>query len=83
MVIKYKLDGDQVEAQVMEWWTQSYRLMKTFATDNEGAAAVAQRLREDSDKFKKNVPLIRTLASHALRERHWLKLSDILNADIN
>lgn len=77
------LDGDEVEAQVNEWWTQSYRLMKTFGTENEGAAAVAARLREDSDAFKKNVPLIRTLASPALRDRHWLKLSEILNADIN
>ena len=78
-----ELDGDEVEAQVNEWWTQSYRLMKTFGTENEGAAAVAARLREDSEAFKKNVPVIRTLASPALRERHWLKLSEILQADIN
>ena len=30
---------DEVEKQVTEWWTMSYRLMKTFGTDNEGAAA--------------------------------------------
>jgi len=76
------INGDEVEKQVSEWWTNSYRLMKTFGLDNEGAAAIAQRLREDSEAFKSYMPLIRALASPALRERHWNALGDLLKEEI-
>ncbi|GBG29641.1 Dynein heavy chain 7, axonemal [Hondaea fermentalgiana] len=77
------VNGDEVEKQVTEWWTTSYRLMKTFGSDNEGAAEIAGRLRQDSDAFKSYMPLIRALASPALRERHWNALGELIQEEIS
>lgn len=77
------VNGDEVEKQVLEWWTTSYRLMKSFGSENEGAAAIAQILRQDSDAFKSYMPLIRALASPALRDRHWTALGELIQEEIS
>jgi len=77
-----EIDGDSVDKQVTEWWTQSYRMMKVFGQDNEGAAAIAARLREDSDSFKSYLPVVRALASPALRDRHWEALSELIEEEV-
>jgi dynein heavy chain len=77
-----ELEANDVETQVTNWWTASYRLMKQFDEENPGAALVAGKLRENSDQFRKYLPIIRSLASPALRERHWALLSDLIQVDV-
>lgn len=67
---------------VMERWNSSYRLMKHFGDTYPGAAAAAKQLRMLTDDFKRNVPLIRCLASKALAERHWVAISEKAGRDI-
>ena len=47
-----------------------------------GAAEVAQDLRAATDDFKAVVPVISTLATPALRERHWSKISEVLQLEM-
>eukprot|EP00924_Labyrinthula_sp_SR-Ha-C_P010247 snap_masked-scaffold_23-processed-gene-1.31-mRNA-1 protein AED:0.10 eAED:0.11 QI:0/-1/0/1/-1/1/1/0/4309 len=77
-----QLDGQAVTDMVNEWWALSYRLAKTLESTNPGAAEVAIKLREDSTSFKKYLPLITTLASPALRDRHWALLSELLKEEV-
>lgn len=76
------LNAGDIEKEVMEWWKGSYRLMKVL-NENEGPAAVAGVLRERTDEFKKNIPLLVSLASPALRERHWESLSEKIGEHIS
>ena len=64
-----KQDGAAVEKKVDDWWVGAYRLMKTFGDDYPEAKSAAGELREQTDAFKKIVPIISTLATPALRER--------------
>ncbi len=75
-------DGAAVEKKVDDWWVGAYRLMKTFGDDYPEAKSAAGELREQTDAFKKIVPIISTLATPALRERHWTNISYELEEEI-
>ena len=76
------LEPDEVEREVENWWTSSYRMMKTLADESPETAEVAAVLRERSTAFKEYLPIVRSLASKALRERHWDKLSRLIMEDV-
>jgi dynein heavy chain len=69
------LDAPAVESTVNEWWRASYRLSKQLADPAPGSAEVALVVRERTAEFKQYLPVITTLASPALRARHWHELS--------
>ncbi|EQC41008.1 hypothetical protein, variant 1 [Saprolegnia diclina VS20] len=66
-----ELKGGEIEANVTEWWKASYKLSKQLAEEAPGSAEVALILRERTDEFRAYLPVIQSLASPALRERHW------------
>jgi dynein heavy chain len=41
------------------------------------------KLREETTQFRKNMPVIQSLASKALKTRHWEHLSELLGSEIN
>ncbi|RLN55940.1 hypothetical protein BBJ29_006588 [Phytophthora kernoviae] len=69
-----ELKGSAIEALVTEWWKASYKLSKSLVDDAPGSAEVALVLRERTEEFKAYLPVIQSLASPALQERHWEKL---------
>ncbi|ETM98439.1 hypothetical protein PPTG_19561 [Phytophthora nicotianae INRA-310] len=69
-----ELKGGAIEALVTEWWKASYKLSKSLVDDAPGSAEVALILRERTEEFKAYLPVIQSLASPALQERHWEKL---------
>ncbi|CEG43665.1 axonemal dynein heavy chain [Plasmopara halstedii] len=66
-----ELQGKTIEAQVTEWWKTSYKLSKALVDDAPESAEVALILRERTEAFKAYLPVIQSLASPALQERHW------------
>lgn len=70
------LDGGKIQREVEIWWKQSYKLKAQLEELMPGSSQCAAKLREETDEFRGNLPLIRALASPALKERHWAKLSD-------
>lgn len=66
-----ELKGSEIEALVTEWWKSSYKLSKTLMESAPGSAEVALTLRERTEEFKAYLPVIQSLASPALQERHW------------
>lgn len=77
------LDGVKIEADVTEWWKSSYKLAKSLEEDYAGAATCAQLLRNETTDFRKNMPVIQSLASKALKKRHWEELGELLGKEIN
>ncbi|KAG6956166.1 hypothetical protein JG687_00010768, partial [Phytophthora cactorum] len=69
-----ELKGGAIETLVTEWWKASYKLSKSLVDDAPGSAEVALILRERTEEFKAYLPVIQSLASPALQERHWEKL---------
>ncbi|TYZ61102.1 hypothetical protein PybrP1_000394 [[Pythium] brassicae (nom. inval.)] len=69
-----ELKGPAIEALVVEWWKSSYKLSKTLMDGAPGSAEVALTLRERTEEFKAYLPVIQSLASPALQERHWESL---------
>ena len=78
-----ELDGKKIEEDMTEWWKSSYKLAKNLEEDHPGASECAQKLREDTTEFRKHLPVIQSLASKALKRRHWEALSDLLGKTID
>ena len=70
------LDGTKIQREVEVWWKQSYKLKSALDEKTPDAASCAAKLREETTTFRENLPLIQALASPALKERHWSKLSE-------
>ena len=69
------LEANEIEDQVGTWWKQSYKMSKTLEDDTPGAAECALKLRAETTEFRENLPVIRSLASKALKDRHWEEIS--------
>jgi dynein heavy chain len=78
-----ELEGNKIEEAVTDWWKTSYKLGKALEEEYSGAAACAMKLREDTTEFRKNMPVIQSLASKALKRRHWEMLSELLGKNID
>jgi len=82
-----ELNADAIDADVMKWWKTSYKLSKQLGDESPSSAEVAQELRERTTTFKQFLPVIKSLASPALRERHWgdlsTKIGEKLGREVN
>jgi dynein heavy chain, axonemal len=78
-----ELDGNKIEEDMSEWWKSSYKLAKLLEEESPGAASCAQQLREHTTEFRKHLPVIQSLASKALKRRHWDALSELLGKNID
>lgn len=76
-----ELRGVEIEALVTEWWKASYKLSKTLVEEAPSSAEVALTLRERTDEFRAYLPVIQSLASPALQERHWEAVQQRLGFD--
>jgi dynein heavy chain len=77
-----ELNGPQIENEVTEWWKTSYRFAKLMEEQFPGAAGCAMRLREETTEFRQHLPVIQSLASPALKPRHWESLSERIGKEI-
>lgn len=78
-----ELDGKVIDEMVTDWWKTSYKLSKSLEEDLPGASACAAMLRAETTEFRKNMPVIQSLASKALKRRHWEALSELLGKIID
>ncbi|CAE7940806.1 Dnah1, partial [Symbiodinium sp. KB8] len=77
-----ELQAEEIDRDVTEWWTMSYKLKKQLEEENPDVAKVAGLLREETDAFRKYLPIIQSLASPALRDRRWQQLSEKLGKQV-
>lgn len=77
------LEGNKIEEAVTDWWKTSYKLAKSLEEEFPGPATCAMKLREETTEFRKSMPVIQSLASKALKPRHWSILSELLGKNID
>ena len=46
------------------------------------ARQVAEKVKNDLDAFKENVPLLHALCNPGLRERHWAEISNVIGFEM-
>eukprot|EP00945_MAST-04E_sp_MAST-4E-sp1_P004103 g4103.t1 len=77
-----KLNAKDIGAFVTSAWQKSYKMKSKLKDKAPKASEVAATLREKTDSFKKNVPLLEALGSKALLDRHWSMLSEAIEHDL-
>uniref|UniRef100_A0A7S2P1M5 Uncharacterized protein n=1 Tax=Leptocylindrus danicus TaxID=163516 RepID=A0A7S2P1M5_9STRA len=79
----FELEAPIVESKVEHWLQSARDLSKEFKSYFPWAAECANQLFVETSSFRKNMPVIRALASNALKERHWIDISNMMHATID
>jgi dynein heavy chain len=75
------VDPDQVENDTGGIWRTLYKLEKSFS-DVPNPLKMATKIKGRVDEFKELLPLISALFNPGLRERHWIKMSELAGRDL-
>ncbi|XP_043929631.1 dynein axonemal heavy chain 7 [Protopterus annectens] len=77
-----KVNPDQVEQDVGNYWRLLYKLEKSFV-DSPNALEIAKKVKNKVEGFKEHTPLIQVLCNPGLRERHWNAMSEMVNISLH
>lgn len=64
------VDSEAMERNVTEMYKTIVKSVRIFS-DMPGVQKVAHKIRDEIDEFKPHIPLIQSLRSPGMRQRHW------------
>ena len=75
-----KVNPDNVEEAVGGAWRGLYKLEKEFA-DNPIAKNIAAKTKVKVEEFREQLPIVSAICNPGLRDRHWVRLAEIVGID--
>ncbi|XP_076154944.1 dynein axonemal heavy chain 3 [Alosa pseudoharengus] len=75
------LNAEQITEELGGMWRLMYKLTKSFS-ELPAPRRVADSFRIKMDKFKMHLPLLTTICNPGMKDRHWVKISDIVGFDV-
>ena len=79
----FELEPNIVESKMEHWLRSARALSKEFKDEFPWVAKCASQLFVETSSFRENMPVIRSLASKALKERHWIDISNMMESTID
>lgn len=76
-----ELNPEQVEEYTLEWIKHLQKLERGII--DEGPRLISSNLKDKLVEFKSYIPLIKALRNKGLRERHWKKISGLIQQEIS
>jgi dynein heavy chain len=77
------LDSEEIERSVDKFYTLIGKASKFFLkNDMAEQASIAKQIQQQVNDFRPEVPMIVTLRNPGMRDRHWVKIADLLGVDI-
>ncbi|XP_075305326.1 dynein axonemal heavy chain 3 [Odontesthes bonariensis] len=75
------LDAEKISEELAGMWRTTHKLTKTFA-NLYGPCRVAKGFKSKIDQFKQHLPILITICNPGIKDRHWEKISSIVNLDV-
>ncbi|XP_053593796.1 dynein axonemal heavy chain 3 [Microplitis demolitor] len=75
------LNAEQIREETDNTWKILYKLGRALS-DTPGARRIAEMIRGKVEKFKQFIPVLQTICTPGLQERHWELISKVVNTNI-
>jgi len=75
------LNPDQIIQDVDEFWRESYKLAKSQTPGSPGAQ-LCETTKKEITEFKKHINMMSILCNPGMRERHWIKVSELVGINM-
>ena len=78
------LDAEEMEKRVNESWKTMYKVGKLFNVRGVPVcAANCEKLRIEVEEYREKAPVISSLRSPGMRDRHWVQISSELGKEMH
>ena len=75
------LDGDKIKEQVDEMWRDTFKTAKQYSASTN-MYKICDKIKKQITTFKEHLPVVQILCNPGLRERHWIKMSEVMGQNI-
>ncbi|GAB1598116.1 dynein heavy chain 3, axonemal-like [Argonauta hians] len=77
------VNSEEVETEIQTIWKIAYKLTQVFNhPDKKGPFKAARAMKNRLEKFKINIPLVKSLCNPGIKKRHWKMMSEKVGFDI-
>ena len=77
------LDAEEIEENIVDWWKSLNRLSKSRINEYYHPMNLLNYLYNKLEEFKEYLPMITSLRTKGITERHWAKLTEIFGINLD
>ena len=77
------LDAEEIEENIVDWWKSLNRLSKSRINEYYHPINLLNYLYNKLEEFKEYLPMVTSLRTKGITERHWAKLTEIFSINLD
>lgn len=77
------LDAEEIEENIVDWWKSLNRLSKSRINEYYHPINLLNYLYNKLEEFKEYLPMVTSLRTKGITERHWAKLTEIFGINLD